>query len=442
MPLEIAITSSSRLGPVPRVLALLNVLDAELYRVRRLRIEYSSEASAPDAVLQHRIFARVAPRLEGLSIEIDGLIAPVAPGMLPEQFQTNAPDLRRLCLRCIVPWINNRFPSLTHLWLSRVRPVLLTDFLTFMEASPNLAHFTLDTSGPISNRRGRPRTAQGVRVIMPHLRTVSIWGCSWRVAACVLQHLVLPATTAVEVSAMEGVASHAPLFALLPPRIAFLQNTGPPTKLSLWLHAHKICVSCAGPTGSLELQLSAHRRARLTNEVHSAWATSVLTLLPAALDLSQVEDLSLIADHLAPVPTRVVQGFFLKMRTVQSCTLWIDSSLNRQYWTRCLSPRDTAPPFPRLKRLRFVGRFAKTWVPSQMMSIVIRRSDQGCDKLEELVCTAIEDDDIVPDFVGWNVDALMHERRRILDYVNSVQLESLRESPMQACIIELWDGTC
>lgn len=448
MPLDIVLTSGTAPGrPIrfKRIRELLEALEEEDHRLRSLKFVASYGAIV--FMMKRPLFEGALPCLETLTLDVGGAdtfseALYYCAYELPELFQGNpeATPLKRLTLCAAVPWPNNRFPHLTHLSISYADPgsgraFYASEFLEFMRTTPNLAHLTLDTIGKLEPPQGN------VAVSMPNLREVRIRNCIWFTGAIVLGHLVLPATTSVEVSSIIYGMGHNLLKWLLGRDATYLRNAGAPTKLALALRGHTIYLSCSGPSGSTEVKLNARVKQHSLSEYRHRWHTTALCMLPLSLDLADVEDLSLAMTTDAFVPSHVVRAFLLRMPKVRSCTVLMDPRLESRYWTRCLSPRDTgSAPLPRLQSLEVIGRLAETWdyAAAQLASLVVRRSQGGCEKLAELVCSTL----FVPAPWPGGADSLKVGKHNVADIVESVRLQSLSEFPLlRAAEVQTWDAS-
>ena len=204
------------------------------------------------------------------------------------------------------------------------------------------------------------------------------------------------------------------------------------------LRGHTIFLSFSGPAGSTEVKLNGQVKATIEKEYRHRWHTTALCMLPQSVDLSDVEDLSLVMVDGISVSSRMVREFLFKMPKVRSCTVLVHPQMSSKYWTRCLSPqRDGSVPFPHLQYLEVVGQLELKWAPiaAQIASLILRRSQGGCDKLAELMCSTLP-----PSSAPKSADELRVGKHKVADMVESVRSQALDEIPLwRAADVESWN---
>ncbi|KAH9922628.1 uncharacterized protein B0H18DRAFT_1017146 [Fomitopsis serialis] len=417
-------------------------------------------------LLQRPFFHQPAPLLEGLQLFVGGPSISSQP--LPRLFKGSAPRLSRLVCIGLSPHINNRFASLTHLYLYEGTAAFgdtpdselphdapfLASFLDFLEGSQNLEELVLvhDSCRRRGCRRCRdePPALAGRRVHLPRLQRITFDEEAWLGAGRLLRYVVPArrATVQSDCSKIRSVIGNGhSMYDFLPVLTrdaGFLAHLSGITKVALWLTKNQHCLMCSGPDCALTLNLV---HGLIPLEMHvvqthfltvaRAFPTEFVRAVVRALDLRGVVDLSV---QIGGVSLLVADArdLFAAMPKVRTCTVGFDARVHRSFWSRCLSKADA--PFPELKTLHFVGDLPAGWKPWEVLGLVIRRAMRGR-RLEGVKFTAVASDDSEPEFVKWNADVLRVGGRRVLDYVGSLEFGRVGVSPMDAPEVDSWDGS-
>ncbi|KAH9922626.1 uncharacterized protein B0H18DRAFT_1017134 [Fomitopsis serialis] len=418
---------------------LVKYIGPHMHRMQRLEVTFE-KSSTQNMQLSRRfsLLFQPAPFLNGLHVsthEDDPYLI-----MMPKLFQGHAPRLSRLSLSRHYLCSTNRFPNLTHLYLSMqytFSPSSLEDFLDFLEGSPKLEAIVLEEAGPCILPELLPSFPLSRCVTLSHLRTLVFDVCRWQVIACVLRHVVPSTHVEIEIVELQQLTLSRELLAILAPGAAFLQHVDDMARLSLWFNDGQICFTCEGPLAMLKIDMVLD--CSLPEPVCGTLASALVAELPQILPLHSVTDFRLKIHDFAPIWSPAVQGMLQSMLAVQSCTIWIDPSLDKKYWRACLESRVLGVPLPKLKSLHFVGELPKWWKPFWAMGVAIGRAKRGY-RLQELTCTGLKIGQYVPTFVLWNPETMKIGRQRVMDFVDKVELRAVGSSPMIPPVIHGWDG--
>lgn len=184
-----------RRRPAPK--AELQLIQPHLHRVRELHLDVSKWVNSTAELMI--LLSVPAPHLQSLTLETTG---PTTGGpALPPLFTGEMPHLKMLTLEHFITWPDGYFRGLTHVCLHHqpqdILRVRTSEFLDFLDASPELEELVLVSAGPTRTETDDVPTPQVGRLVrLPKLREFT-WGkvMDLSLVRRLLGYLSVPQTT-------------------------------------------------------------------------------------------------------------------------------------------------------------------------------------------------------------------------------------------------------